>query len=689
MSFLFYFLTTLSFITSRVEWLSTKLEIKLNENIEDYLSVPHAELYLDNVLTEDPNVFYERNGVERTFTSTINTSIVKTYQVKFKVTFPTYKISSIQTITFSIIDDVPPVILKMPFFKVALTQNIPDLSAGLQYSDNYDSQSKLILNIDSSQIVKTKIGVYPIIYKVTDTSNNQTTGVSYLEIFDPIPPDITLKKPFMITVGTYINYQDFLTIKDNYDLVVRVTIDDHLVNYSKLGTYLINVKATDQSGNVTSINFELTIIDNIAPHIKLKASPKPIPVHQEITHEFLLSYVLFVSDNYDQLTTDDITIYHDIDTDRIGTYTIFYTIYDLSHNMKEVKLIIKVIDDIAPIIDILEPFIFDVYSSLPHFIDFIDVHDNYDTILKSSIKIQTLPKMNIVGVYPITIEVKDLSGNSAYYRDYIHIVDRIPPQINQLSDIIIIDFTQRSFLSYFDFSDQYDDSKNLVITIDDSKVIYHQIGNYPIDVEVSDSSHNKTTYESHVIVIDLIEPILTLTHHYITKDMDSPDLILIDFIKDAYDNYDVLTHDDVLIEHTIKYEKIGIYLITYTLIDKSLNQSVQRLTLKIDDTLPPIITGLPISIKTNQIFDPYEGITVTDNTSHVSIKSYPEIIDTSFPGTHVITYVATDQRGNQTTFKRLLTIIKDDTSPSIDQYVPLLIITLISLSSIYYFWKKM
>ena len=689
MSFLLYFLSTLSFITSRVEWLSTKLDIRLHENIEDYLSVPYAELYLDNVLTEDPHVFYERNGVERTFISTINTSIVKTYQIKFKVTFPTYKISSIQTISFTVIDDIPPVISKMPFFKIALTQNIPDLSVGLLYSDNYDIVSKLTLSIDSSQIVKTKIGIYPITYKVTDTSNNQTIGVSFLEIFDPIPPDITQKKPFVITVGTQINYLDFLTIKDNYDLVVHVKIDDQLVNYSVLGTYLINVTATDQSGNASSINFELKIIDDIAPHIQLKTSPKPITVYQEITDELLLSYVLYVTDNYDHLTTEHIIIYHDIDIERIGTYTVVYIIYDFSQNKKEVKLILKVIDDIAPIITILEPFVFDVYGALPYFIDLVDVFDNYDKILKSTIKITTSPKMNVVGVYPIIIEVKDYSGNITYHRDYIHIVDRIPPEITQLNDIMIIDFSKRNFSSYFEFSDQYDELKNLVVSIDDSKVIYDQIGSYPLYIAVTDSSSNQTVYESSVIIVDVIEPTLSLTHHYITKDIGSSHLVLVDYIKEAYDNYDDLSRLNVLIEHHILYDQIGIYQIKYTLLDKSLNQSSLMLTLKIDDTTPPVITGLPITIKTNQTYDPYEGISASDNTLYVSLKCYPLIIDTSNPGTHIITYIATDQRGNHTTFNRMLTIIKDDRPPSIDSYLPLFIITLISMSSIYYFWKKL
>jgi hypothetical protein len=297
--------------------------------------------------------------------------------------------------------------------------------------------------------------------------------------------------------------------------------------------------------------------------------------------------------------------------------------------------------------------------------------------------------MNVVGVYPIIVEVKDYSGNVAHYRDYIYIVDRIPPQIIQLNDIMIIDFQKRSFLSYFDVYDQYDQFKDLSISIDDSNVIYHQIGSYLIYVEATDSSLNHTLFESHVIIVDLVEPTLSLTHYFITKEMGSTQLFLLDFIKEAYDNYDEITVNDVDIDHHIQYEKIGIYYITYTLRDLSLNQSVQTLILKIDDTTPPLITALPMTIKTNETYDPYEGISASDNTHYVSVKCYPLIIDTSNPGTHIITYIATDQRGNHTTFKRLLTIIKDDSSPSVEQYIPLLVITLISLSAIYYFWKKL
>jgi hypothetical protein len=165
--------------------------------------------------------------------------------------------------------------------------------------------------------------------------------------------------------------------------------------------------------------------------------------------------------------------------------------------------------------------------------------------------------------------------------------------------------------------------------------------------------------------------------------------MLFDFIKEASDNYDDLSKEDVTIEHQINYEKIGVYKITYTLKDKSLNQASQTLNVKIDDMTPPVISAHPLTIKTNQTFDPFEGVTVSDDTSQYILKCFPETLDTSSPGIRIVTYIATDQRGNYTKIERQITIEKEDVTPSIDQYLPLAIITLISFSACYYFWKKL
>ena len=49
--------------------------------------------------------------------------------------------------------------------------------------------------------------------------------------------------------------------------------------------------------------------------------------------------------------------------------------------------------------------------------------------------------MDKIGLYSLIIEVTDKSSIKAILRTYIQIVDRVSPQINQLNDIMITDFS--------------------------------------------------------------------------------------------------------------------------------------------------------------------------------------------------------------------------------------------------------
>ncbi|MBU1142317.1 MAG: hypothetical protein KKH92_01590, partial [Firmicutes bacterium] len=99
MSFLLSLVSLLNILTVRIDWINDFLTIELNENIDSYTYLPEAKLYIDDVLVIDPRMFYERNGVEWTFISTVNTKVVKAYYIKYRVNYPTYNISQVRTIT--------------------------------------------------------------------------------------------------------------------------------------------------------------------------------------------------------------------------------------------------------------------------------------------------------------------------------------------------------------------------------------------------------------------------------------------------------------------------------------------------------------------------------------------------------------------------------------------------------------
>ena len=80
-------------------------------------------------------------------------------------------------------------------------------------------------------------------------------------------------------------------------------------------------------------------------------------------------------------------------------------------------------------------------------------------------------------------------------------------------------------------------------------------------------------------------------------------------------------------------------------------------------------------------------MTLEDNSNQIEIIYYPKVIDTSKPGSIIVTYIVTDERGNYVMKDRLVTILEIKTKPLLDQFIPFIIVIVIgiSLSTFLYF----
>jgi len=688
MSFLLSILSIFNLLSVRIDWINDFLTIPLHDNIDNYTYLPEASLYIDDVKIIDPRMFYERNGVEWTFITTVNSGVVKAYYIKYRVNYPTYNISQVKTITFNIVDLIPPEFIQVPTFNIPLGQKMPDLLEGLIYKDNYDHASNIKVQVNSSKVILNRVGTYEINYQISDLSNNTVTRVSHLSVYDHLPPMITIKKEFILSYGSTFGWSNYLTITDNYDTVLDIKINDQYVDYSRLGSYPIVITATDQSGLSSQVEQMLTIIDIEKPKITMKSQAPMIPVYSSESDALLKSFILSVSDNYDLLTINDVSVTHDIEWDLLGEYTIYYTLVDQSKNILETKIKVKVKDINKPTIWFTAPLLFEVFEETPFINQFIEYEDNYDIKSKLTLKITTSFKMNVTGKYPITVEVSDTSGNKEILQSYIEIIDSTPPELIQINDIIITDFSRKNLNLYFSLSDNYDTSSKISIHINDMLVNYENTGSYPIVVTATDQSLNYTILNTEILIIDIIEPELELKQYAVLLQIYSEPLDLKSFIKNASDNYDDLKADDVVIDYDIQYDRIGLYTVTYYLSDSSLNRIKKELFVTIDDRVSPIITSTPLSLYVNQIFNPLEGIYIEENMGNYELFIFPEVIDTTLPGKKKITYVAVDQRGNYTTYIREIVILDDSNKIEFISYLPVVIVTLLGIASIYYIYKK-
>ena len=152
-------------------------------------------------------------------------------------------------------------------------------------------------------------------------------------------------KGFTFREVTKLNYGDFKLD----DFVEEVTcgekcfyndqeLEYKITSVEDLGTQEITVSITYQ-GKTYEQTYEIEVTDELAPVITLSSEEIEIEQNSEFDDQ---SYILSVSDNYDELTLEDIEIDENVNTKETGDYEAIYTITDSNNNTSSVTLIIHV-----------------------------------------------------------------------------------------------------------------------------------------------------------------------------------------------------------------------------------------------------------------------------------------------------------------------------------------------------------
>ncbi len=670
----------------QVVWEDTDIDVVLNTPIEDYVDIPQASLYIEGELI-DTEATYIYNGVNRTFITTVQTSYVKTYAIDYEVYFEAYDIRTTTTVYFHVVDEISPRFTYIPSFEINVGDDLPDLLEGLTYTDNYDDIEYLTLKVDSSQVNTNQVGTYKIYYQVYDTSYNRTFASANIKVIDQIPPTITKTDDVILNYGSdSFIIDDYFEFSDNTDDILTISLDDSSVDYSKLGKYSIEITVTDQSNLSTTRSYELVITDHEAPNLIVR-DEIILQVFDQEALEHLEDYVILIEDNYDDLDIADVSYIYDIDINRLGSYHIYYEVSDQSNNITKETVEVLVVDETIPEILLLEPLIFDVGNEMPFIETYFDIFDNYYKREALTIDFDYDIDMNKVDKYQLIVTVKDPSKNVAYYYGYIEIIDRVSPEIIQNNEIVITQFNEIDYASYFEFSDQYDDQANITFEILTDDIDYLHIGTYDLIVYAYDLSNNKQTYLTQVYVIDIIDPILTLSTTKVYLNLDHDPIDLTSYISEVSDNYDELSMNDVLIEEDISYNEVNCYEVKYSIEDLSKNREEVILYLYIDDYEQPEVTMTDLHVDMNAAINYLEGIEVIDRSNY-EIYYDASYIDTSLEGIQYLTYVIQDERGNYIKHIRKIYIEQDEFTYEIEQFIPVIIVLLASIFSAFYIYKK-
>lgn len=232
--------------------------------------------------------------------------------------------------------------------------NLEDINSQFIVWDNYDGDitSSILIETDNYTENRHIVGEHNVTLKVSDTSNNLTRLTYTINVLDMTAPIIEeLSDVYVSYKETYDMNQiiNNVTATDNYDDEVSVTIktENYSLNKDKVGSYLVELEANDNSGNKSTKTLSVNVIDDVKPVISGN-NLYTINVSENLSMDDIINN-LTVIDEVDVYPINKIIESSNYLQNEIGNYEIVISATDLSGNKETYTIQVNVTDNIAPI----------------------------------------------------------------------------------------------------------------------------------------------------------------------------------------------------------------------------------------------------------------------------------------------------------------------------------------------------
>jgi alpha-tubulin suppressor-like RCC1 family protein len=285
----------------------------------------------------------------------------------------------------------------------------------LNYTDN--SQGVIYLEEVLDTVDFFTVGVYEVIVRATDESWNYTSQSFNVNIVDSISPDFSFIDEQIIEAGELQDFDwtklEYFVYDNTYEEFEVYILEDN-VNYFEVGVYQVTLAATDSSGNLGTVTFNVNVIDTTAPYF-----------------EIFMDFVIEIKEYEDYNWTDKITFIQDYSLiemievednviyDSLGTYEVVVMVRDEFLNSSSMTIYVTVVDTVSPSLS-LKPSVDTIYVGDSYIDQGILVEDNTVTDVSISGSVDTLTS----GTYVLTYTVTDEAENSSVIKRVVTVVEK-------------------------------------------------------------------------------------------------------------------------------------------------------------------------------------------------------------------------------------------------------------------------
>jgi surface protein len=608
------------------------------------LSINEGSLYIEYGASAQD----ERDGVlEVAISGAVNSNVPGRYSVTYSAQDTAGNRASLVR-TVVVFDVTPPVIILNGAPQISIREDTNYLELGAIAVDAVNGQVDVVI----SSINTTTPGSYLVNYSATDSAGNRANATRIVNVIDVTAPVITLNGQRVLIQNEDTVYTEAgASAIDNLDATVEVVISGTL-NPATPGTYTLTYTATDMAGNAGTTTRTITFSDITPPVIMLAGA-------SNITVSFNSPYTdagATATDNSGE--TINVNVAGAVNTAIIGRYEITYTATDSATNISTTIRTVNVMDITPPVITLNgdNPSMQDedvAYTEAGATAQ-DDVDGEIEVVISGAID-STAP-----GSYALTYTATDAVGNTANQIRTVNIVDITAPVITLNGDSSV---TQNEDTVYTEAGaaaqDNLDGTIDVVIsgTLDSTTP-----GTYVLTYTATDSTGNAASLIRTINMLDITAPVITINGD--NPFTQNEDTAYTEAGATAQDNLD--GEIEVVISGAVNHTTPGSYTLTYTATDAAGNTANLTRTVNVLDITAPMFAlngDNPFTQNEDTAYNE-PGHNAMDNSGESVTVTVSGEVDTTTPGSYILTYTASDAAGNTTNLTRTV-IVLDITAPVI------------------------
>ena len=319
------------------------------------------------------------------------------------------------------------------------------------------------------------------------------------------------------------------------------------------------------------------------------AIDKQAPVIESTTVDVLYdtdlsSDIFTISDNREESNLIDVEIDNqEYNKKTVGSYDVVVTATDQFSNTTSKTVTVNVIDEIAPVIELINDtgYMVDMeVNSTFNPADYFIATDNVDGDITSQIICSTSLDASEMGTQVVDVSVTDSSGNTTTESYEFYISDSTAPVIKMKTDKVEVDYGSKfNYKNYVSIKDNYDggvDSIEVEGEIDTKKLN----DKATFKITATDSSGNVSELSFDAVVKDLSAPVIKLKKKRVSIEKGKS-INVKDYLVSANDTHDGNCKKDVKISGSVNTSKAGTYKINFTVTDDAGNTSTKTLTVDV------------------------------------------------------------------------------------------------------------